>query len=132
MDIPQVLAVLRPNDDWGPCSQSDSTYSQLVAGWRGPSPVPTEQEMLHQWASIEAGRVAAEAVAKRTAAINALMVADDPISVAVRAFVRDIYTQINDIRVLHSLDRQLEQEIVVRVIGGIQTGSGDAPQVNGK
>ena len=65
MDIPQVLAVLRPNDDWGPCAQSDSDYAAMAAKWRGASPVPTEAEMLAAWTTIEANAPAEKAKAAK-------------------------------------------------------------------
>lgn len=52
MDIPLVLSVLRPGEDWGPCAQTDATYEQLAATWRGESAVPTEEEMQAAWATI--------------------------------------------------------------------------------
>lgn len=128
MDIPQVLAVLRPNEDWGPCAQSDSTYEQLAAKWRGTNPVPTLEEMEAEWATIEAERSTKELQALRTAAIHSLLTATDPISVALRAFIRDLYTQINNLLELLGRDRVLEQVIVGRVIAGIGDGLGEPPQ----
>lgn len=65
MDIPLVLQQLRPGDDWGPCSQTDSTYETLAATWRGVSPCPTLEEMQESW-------VAIGAAATREAAIKAI------------------------------------------------------------
>lgn len=67
MDIPQVLAALRPDDDWGPCA-SDSTYADLAKMWRGKSPVPTEEEMRGTWADLKAANEARDAEAKSQAA----------------------------------------------------------------
>jgi len=64
---------------------------------------------------------------KRAAAVGALMSADDPISVALRAFIRDLYTRHNDLRERLGLPRQQEPEIVGRVIAGIGGGLGDPP-----
>lgn len=76
MDIPQVLAVLRPGEDWGPCAQSDSTYARLAATWRSPaSTCPTEAEMLATWAIIEANRPTATRDAQRA---RAVALASDP------------------------------------------------------
>lgn len=129
MDIPTVLASLRPGEDWGPCAQSDSTYAALAATWRGASPVPAEADMLAEWDRLESTRVVRAAAERRSAAVASLMTADDPVSVAVRAFVRDLYTQLNDVRQSLGLPRVLEPEIVGRVVGGIGAGLGDAPQV---
>lgn len=64
MDIPIVLASLRPGEDWGPCAQTDSTYEKLAAKWRGTSPVPTRAEMQAEWVRLEAARVEREANAE--------------------------------------------------------------------
>lgn len=68
MDIPLILAVLRPGEDWGPCAQTDSTYADLARMWRGKSPVPTESEMRTAWAALETARVDRETTAKAQAA----------------------------------------------------------------
>ncbi len=70
MDIPQVLAVLRPGQDWGSSAQSDATYPQLVAGWRGTDPVPTLAEMTSTWNTLEANRPATVLTARRAAAAS--------------------------------------------------------------
>lgn len=70
MDIPQVLAVLRPGEDWGPCAASDSTYAQLAATWRSKlSAVPTLAQMQAQWNTLEANRPTAERDALRALAV---------------------------------------------------------------
>jgi hypothetical protein len=65
MDIPLVLSVLRPGEDWGPCAQSESAYEDLAATWRGTSACPTMEEMQATWTTINAA-------ATREAAIKAI------------------------------------------------------------
>lgn len=125
MDIPQVLAALRPTDDWGPGANTSSTYAELVAGWRGANPCPSEEEMAATWADIEANRATAEAARRRQEAITTLLTSNEPRDVALRMLIRDLYTQVNDLRELHGLPRQLESTIVPRVVAGISEGFGE-------
>lgn len=61
----------------------------------------------------------------RAAAITTLMTSTTPSDVAVRAFVRDLYTAINDVRQHLSLPRVTEDVILPRVITGVRSGLGD-------
>lgn len=70
----------------------------------------------------------AQAKRDRAAAITALMTSTDPFAVATRAFLRDLYTRLNDSRELQGLPRDQEPEIVARVVGGIEQGLGDISQ----
>lgn len=55
MDIPAILEKLRPDDDWGPCADSSSTYEELKRAWRSEaSACPTKAEMLAAWETIQA------------------------------------------------------------------------------
>lgn len=127
MDIPQVLAVLRPGEDWGPCAQSDSTYTALAATWRGSSAVPTEAEMLVTWDTIQANAAMVAAQARRAAAVGLVMTSEEPRDVALRGFLRDIYTAINDLRqaLPTPLPRVLEPDILTRVVTGLNNSQGD-------
>jgi hypothetical protein len=61
----------------------------------------------------------------RAAAITTLMTSTTPSDVATRAFIRDLYTAINDVREALSLSRQTEETILPRVIAGVHGGLGD-------
>lgn len=124
MDMPQVLAVLRPGEDWGPCAQSESTYADLARTWRSPeSACPTEAEMLACWAALEAGRAAAVVRAARTQAVGVLTGRREPdlqsLALLVRMLAQDFYTRLNDLRELHGLPRVLEPEIMAGLIAGL-------------
>jgi hypothetical protein len=93
MDIPQVLSVLRPGEDWGPCAQSDSDYAALARSWRGSSPVPTESEMLAAWATIAANAPALQA-AKEKAEADAFATSGHPMARANRSMGRIVYAAI--------------------------------------
>jgi hypothetical protein len=128
MDLPQVLAVLRPGEDWGPCAQSDSTYAQFAKGWalRHPPeiPPPTEVEMEEAWKAIVTGAPAAKASARRSDAVQLLLTSDEPRDVALRALIRDLYTQVNDLREQLGQKREQEPEILGRIVTGIGGGIG--------
>lgn len=123
MDIPQVLAVLRPGEDWGPCAQTESTYADLARTWRSDSVCPTEGEMLACWVALESGRAAA-LDRQRRADAGALLMGTRPPDVEtlawlVRYLVSDLYTAINVVRVHVGLEKELEPEIVARLVAGI-------------
>lgn len=61
----------------------------------------------------------------RAAAITTLMTSTTPSDVATRAFIRDVYTAINDVREALNLSRQTEETILPRVIAGVRGGLGD-------
>ncbi len=61
----------------------------------------------------------------RAAAITALMTSTAPSDVATRAFLRDVYTAINLIRVHLGWSKEDEDSIVPRVIAGVRGGLGD-------
>jgi hypothetical protein len=44
-DIPLILSILRPDDDWGPHANTNDTYDDLKKYWRGKNPCPTLEEM---------------------------------------------------------------------------------------
>ena len=124
MDIPQVLAVLRPGEDWGPCAQSESTYADLARTWRSPeSACPTEAEMLACWAALETGRAAAAERAARAQAAGVLAGQREPdllsLALLVRMLASDLYTRHNDLRELHGLPRELEPAIMARLVAGL-------------
>lgn len=129
MDIPQVLAVLAPGISWGRSAQTGATYQEFEEGWLalyGPEdPPPTEAEMLATWTDLEANRATREAQTRRSEAIALLMASNEPRDVALRALIRDLYTQLNDIRELLARPRTLEPEIVTRVVMGIGDGLGE-------
>lgn len=88
MDIPRVLEVLRPDDDWGSQAGTHNTYEELVAGWRGANPAPTLSAMQSAWAEIQAAAaVTPDAVraSQRGQAIERLkeLAATDPASINV-------------------------------------------------
>lgn len=87
MDIPQVLAVLRPKDDWGPCAQSDSDYAAMAAKWRGASPVPTKAEMLAAWATIKSNAPAVKTACEKADA-DVFVTASGPTARSDRALAR--------------------------------------------
>lgn len=97
MDIPQVLASLRPGQDWGPLAQTGVAYADFAAAWRGASPVPTEQEMLAEWATLEAARPVRDRDARRTAA-QALAAAPDPTVQLLRAQLLVLIDEVNALR----------------------------------
>lgn len=97
MDIAEVLSALRPDDDWGPCAQSDSTYADLARTWRGSSPVPSEKEMLAAWAELEATRAERAMSETRTAALMGLLTRSDETGVQVRMLADAICTLTNDV-----------------------------------
>ncbi|MES2089537.1 MAG: hypothetical protein V4532_06110 [Pseudomonadota bacterium] len=79
MDIARVLDYLTstgrllPGEDWGPGSNTDSTYTALVSGWRGVSTVPTQAEMDAAWEVVQAipprpppGKVAAALIVRNS------------------------------------------------------------------
>lgn len=66
------------------------------------------------------------AMVRRRQAAVALLGSDQPISVAIRAVVRDIYTQINDVREAAGLPRVLEHVVIPRLIEQISNGAGDS------
>jgi hypothetical protein len=98
MDIPQVLAVLRPDDDWGPNAQSTNTYAELAAAWRGASGVPTLEQMQAEWAAIEAGRPAALLAAARARAKELLDLSEDGREKLARAIVLVSMDEVNALR----------------------------------
>lgn len=61
----------------------------------------------------------------RAAAITTLMTSTAPSNVATRAFIRDLYTAINDVRESLNLPRESEESILPRVITGVRGGLGD-------
>lgn len=60
----------------------------------------------------------------REAALTVLA-SNDTIPVSVRVFVRDIYTQLNDVREAIGLPRILEPEILGRIVPAVQSGLGE-------
>jgi hypothetical protein len=58
MDLPLALEQLTksgrilPSDDWGPRATTGTPYPDFASGWRGVSPVPTEQELIDAFAAI--------------------------------------------------------------------------------
>lgn len=128
MDIPQVLAAMPAyqGPSWGPMAQTGVSYADFAAKWPAESgSPPTEDEMLAVWADLEATRAAREAQARRTEAIALLMASNEPRDVALRALIRDLYTQHNDLRELHGLPRILEPDVITRVVTGIGDGLGE-------
>lgn len=98
MDIVQVLTVLRPGEDWGPCAQSDSSYADLFRTWRSEKNFcPSLEAMEACWAEIEANRPVVKTGNLRTAAIMATLGGETPSDVASRAAVTALFTRINDI-----------------------------------
>lgn len=95
MDIPQVLAVLRPDDDWGPCANTDNTYTELAAKWRGINPVPSEAEMLAAWATIVTNGPALAYAALKVAALELFQNQTDKTARALRAILPLIRTEFN-------------------------------------
>ncbi len=98
MDIPLVLEVLRPGEDWGPCAQSDSTYAAMAAKWRGSSAVPTEAEMGAAWTAIQASRAANFVAALKARAVSAFTDAKDDSAQRDRAIVLTLVDGINFLR----------------------------------
>jgi hypothetical protein len=98
MDIPQVLSVLRPGEDWGPCANTSNTYTELAANWVSEKNFcPTEAQMLTTWAEIEADRPVREAMERIQSAGMALLMGATPSEIATRAAVAMIFTRINDL-----------------------------------
>ncbi len=124
MDIAQVLAVLRPGEDWGPCAQSESTYADLARTWRSSeSACPTEAEMLACWAELEATRTQREQQRLNQQALATIFGGTDPLHVALKRIFSDLYTQINDVRE-HDfrngpLERILEPAIMARLVAAL-------------
>lgn len=79
------------------------------------------EEFVAAWDWTEAGAGAT----RRAAAVRALLTDTSPLGVALRAFIRDIYTQLNDEREARGAARVGELEIVSRVIAGIGDGLGE-------
>ncbi len=129
MDIPQVLASLRPGVYWGPCAQTHSTYANLFAHWpeSGSGACPTEAEMEAEWAALEAARPAALVAARRAAAIQQFLSSEEPVIVACRALFRMAFTRINDCDERDNLPRTLEEAIITEAMTGVYGGLGDAP-----
>jgi hypothetical protein len=98
MDIPQVLEVIRPGEDWGSCAQTDSTYAAFAAMWRGVSPVPTEAEMLIVWNSLETNRASVLAAALKAKAVAAFSSATEDSAQRDRAIVLTLVDEINLLR----------------------------------
>lgn len=62
----------------------------------------------------------------RLAAVKSLILSDDVISVAMRAVMRDVYSQINDVREACGLPRIMEHIVIPRLVESIKKGQGDA------
>lgn len=94
MDIPLVLAVLRPGQLWGPCAQTHSTYEEFAATWPGPTIVPTEAEMETVWSKIQP-ELAAKQKKKNDELADALLLNEsrqDPILSLIRRLEKRIET----------------------------------------
>lgn len=63
LDLPRALAYLvstgrlTPDDDWGPCANTNDSYAHFADNWRGASVVPTLAELNAAWAAIPGLRV---------------------------------------------------------------------------
>lgn len=101
MDIPSILDRLGlSSQEWGPGGRSGATYEELVAGWRGNVPVPTQQQMDAAWAEIVGlgGLSGLELLALRAAAKACLASAKDAQAKKDRAVVAILLNEINDLR----------------------------------
>lgn len=126
-DITAVVAAVAPIDglfvgEWGnPKSvridfQKGATEAQVVAA----------EAAVQKFDWSEAALLERRAVQKRRQALRALLQSDDPIAVAIRAVIRDVYTQINDTREAVGAPRELEHIILPRLTETILRGGGDA------
>ncbi len=97
IDLPQVLAVLRPSEDWGPLAQTGVDYATFAAKWRGASAVPTLAQMQVTWDSLEAGRAVADRDALRAAAVT-LATAQDRTAQLIRAELMLTMDELNLLR----------------------------------
>lgn len=101
MDIPSVLDRLGlASQEWGPGGRSGATYEELVAGWRGTAPVPTQQQMDAAWAEIVGlgGEAGLRTLALRAAAKAWLASSKDAQAKKDRAIVAILLDEINDLR----------------------------------
>lgn len=64
-------------------------------------------------------------VAQTRAAALGVLASNDAIPVSVRVFIRDLYTQLNDVREAIGLPRILEPEILGRIVPALQSGLGE-------
>lgn len=108
MDIPQVLEVLRPSEDWGPMAQTGVSYADFAPHWRGTSAVPTEAEMLAEWDALvatAADRLHARLRAEAKALIDAT---EDRVADLLRAIVLLTVAELN---VLRQRDRDRSADV---------------------
>lgn len=71
MDLVLVLEKIRPNEDWGPCAQSDSSYADFAKTWRGKSSCPTLEEITTAWQQIKSG-IDADRVTRESEILSAI------------------------------------------------------------
>ncbi len=64
-------------------------------------------------------------VTRNREAVLATLMSNDTISVSVRVFLRDLYTELNDIRGYLKLPRKLEPEILARIVPAVYEGMGE-------
>lgn len=126
MDIPQVLDRLRPGQDWGPCSQTHSTYTDLARTWRGTDPVPTLQEMEAAWVQIQAEAPGKLAVARRTEA-RAILADLEGRGAILRAVALAMLDEINLIRarLVPPLQPRTASQIMAAVQLKLDSGAAD-------
>jgi len=123
MDVPQVLEYLGLSDqDWGP---DVSSYAGLAAGWRGSVPVPSEQDMLAAWATIEAEREANRLLKLRAAAKAALDDAEERTYLLVRALALVTLDEINLLRGQHSLAPRTATQLRNAIKNKLDNGDAD-------